>query len=122
MPIFRTLALAAGLALPALAASAADAPPSPVAKAFKSTIVSTYPDGRIAKLWMKPDGTYVSQGRRHEYRHGRWSLKGEKVCFKRGIFGYCTQMPTDAAFTTKAVTGETIQVRLVPGREGESAG
>ena len=101
---------------------AAAAPPPSLEKAFKGTIVSTYPDGRIAKLWMRPDGSYTSQGRRHEYHEGRWKLKGDKVCFKRGIFGYCTDLPGDAAFTTKAVTGETIQVRLAPGREGEKAG
>ena len=26
--------------------------------AFGSTIVSTYPDGRQAELWLKRDGTY----------------------------------------------------------------
>jgi hypothetical protein len=71
---------------------------------------------------MNPSGTYTSEGRRHDRHSGRWTLKGDKVCFKRGIFGYCTQFPSDTAFTTKAVTGETIQVRLEPGRAGESAG
>ena len=99
----------------------AAAPPA-LQKAFTGTIVSTYPDGRIAKLWMNPSGTFTSEGRRHERHHGRWSLKGDKVCFKRGLFGYCTQLPDENSFTTKAVTGETIQVRLTPGREGESAG
>lgn len=99
--------------------TAAAAPPS-LDKAFKSTIVSTYPDGRVAKLWMRPDGSFTNMGRKHERHTGRWSQKGDKVCFKRGILGYCTAIPTEGAFTTKAVTGETIQVRLVPGREGET--
>lgn len=108
--------------LMAAAVATAAAPPA-LEKAFTSTIVSTYPDGRIAKLWMSPGGAFTSMGRRHDYHHGRWSVKGDKVCFKRGIFGYCTAIPTtEEAFTTKAVTGETIQVRLVPGREGENAG
>jgi hypothetical protein len=98
------------------------APPKALEKAFTHTIVSTYPDGRTAQLWMKPSGTFVSEGRRHDRHTGRWSLKGDKVCFKRGLFGYCTRLPTETAFTTKAVTGETIQVRLVPGRKGETEG
>jgi len=102
---------------------AAAPPPPSLQKAFTGTIVSTYPDGRIAKLWMKPSGQFTSEGRRHDRHSGRWSVKGDKVCFKRGLFGYCTALPTgDKSFTTKAVTGETIQVRLEPGREGEAPG
>jgi hypothetical protein len=109
--MLRTIALIGGFFL-----IAAAGPASPLAKAFTGTIVSTYPDGRTAKLWMEPSGSYTSEGRRHERHHGRWKVKGDKVCFKRGIFGYCTQIPTEGSFTTKAVTGETIRVRLVPGR------
>ena len=115
--MLRTLGLMGVLVL---LTAAGQAPPA-LDKAFKGTIVSTYPDGRIAKLWMNPGGTYTSEGRRHDRHSGRWSVKGDKVCFKRGLFGYCTAMPSDSSFTTKAVTGETIQVRLVPGREGETA-
>jgi hypothetical protein len=99
---------------------AASAAHPPLEKAFTSTIVSTYPDGRTAQLWMDPSGTYTSMGRRHDRHTGHWTLKGDKVCFRRGIFSYCTPIPTENAFTTKAVTGETIQVRLVPGRSGET--
>src|SRR5436190_10644124 len=115
--LLRTLGLIGGLVL-----LTAAAPPPSLDKAFKGTIVSTYPDGRTAKLWMSPSGTYVSEGRRHDRHSGRWTVKGEKVCFKRGLFGYCTQIPTETSFTTKAVTGERIQVRVAPGREGERAG
>ena len=116
--MIRNLALAAGLVL----LTAAHAAPT-LEKAFKSTIVSTYPDGRTAELWMSPDGKYVSMGRKHDRHTGTWKVKGDKVCFKRGLFGYCTALPSgNAPFTTKAVTGETIQVRLVPGRRGEDAG
>src|ERR1700750_1367059 len=103
--MMQTLAIA-GIAL----LTAAAAPPQ-LEQAFHRTIVSTYPDGRTAKLWMKPDGGFTSMGRRHDRHSGRWSLKGDKVCFKRGVFGYCTAMPGDAVFTTKAVTGETIPVQ-----------
>ncbi|HWE47530.1 MAG TPA: hypothetical protein VG407_16020 [Caulobacteraceae bacterium] len=114
-----TLTLAA--AATALAAAPAAAPT--LDKAFQGTIISTYPDGRKAELWMRRDGTFTSEGRRHDRHTGTWSVRGAKVCFKRGIFSYCTAVPTnDAEFTTKAVTGETIRVRLVPGRSGEHAG
>jgi hypothetical protein len=116
--MLRTLGLVGGLVL--LNAAAAAASPS-LDKAFNGTIVSTYPDGRTAELWMSPGGTYTSEGRRHDRHTGHWSVKGDKVCFRRGLFSYCTAVPTDSsAFTTKAVTGETIQVRLVPGRQGEN--
>ena len=38
------------------AAPAASAAPD-LAPAFAGTIVSTYPDGRQAKLWLNPDGS-----------------------------------------------------------------
>ena len=114
--MLRLLSAVGGVAL-----LTATAPPA-LQKAFTGTIVSTYPDGRTAKLWMNPSGTYTSEGRRHDRHSGRWTLKGDKVCFHRGLFGYCTPIPTGSSFTTRAITGETIQVRLAPGREGERAG
>ena len=116
--MLRTLGLIGSLVL----LTAADAPPA-LEKAFTGTIVSTYPDGRTAELWMNRSGTYTSMGRRHDRHTGRWTLSGDKVCFHRGLFGYCTRIPTSGGtFTTKAITGETIQVRLAPGRSGETAG
>lgn len=119
--MLRVLGLMGVFVLTVAASPPAGAPPA-LKKAFTGTIVSTYPDGRIAKLWMNPSGTFTSMGRRHDRHSGRWSLKGDKVCFKRGLFGYCTALPTESAFTTRAVTGETIRVRLTPGRAGEGAG
>jgi hypothetical protein len=116
--MLRTLGLIGGLVL----LTAAGAPPA-LEGAFKGTIVSTYPDGRTAELWMNPSGTFTSMGRRRDRHSGHWTLKGDKVCFRRGLFGYCTAIPTsETSFTTKAVTGETIQVRLMRGREGENSG
>jgi hypothetical protein len=117
--MLRNLGLVGG-ALLLIAAS--EPPPAALQKAFAGTIVSTYPDGRKAELWLNADGTYTSEGRRHDRHQGRWTMKGEQVCFRRLVFTYCTAIPSGNAFTTKAVTGETIHVRLEPGREGEKAG
>lgn len=100
----------------------AASPPPQLQKAFSGTIVSTYPDGRKAELWLHPDGTYTSEGRRHDRHQGRWRMRGDKVCFRRLVFTYCTAIPNGTAFTTKAVTGETIHVRLEPGRASEGSG
>jgi hypothetical protein len=115
--MLQSLGLIGGLVL--LTAGAA---PPELEKAFHGTIVSTYPDGRTAELWMNPDGTFTSMGRRHDRHAGHWSVRGDKVCFRRGLFSYCTAMPSESAFTTKAVTGETIQVKLEQGRKGEKEG
>lgn len=118
--MLRSLGLIGGATLLMAAASA---PPPTLQKAFAGTVVSTYPDGRQAELWLNPDGTYISEGRRHDRHTGRWTLKDDKVCFRRMVFTYCTAIPDGtAAFTTKAVTGETIRVRLEPGRAALSAG
>ena len=52
------------LAAPSAAASAS--PPPELQKAFEGTIVSVYPDGRVAHVWLRPDGTYTQEGRRHD--------------------------------------------------------
>jgi hypothetical protein len=129
--------LALCLALPlaaGLAASPARANDDAVAEhdsrlemAFGSTIVSTYPDGRQAELWLKRDGTYDMEGRRHDRSSGTWQVKaddqqGQKLCFKQhkpfpAPFSYCTPAPQDInrPWNAKAVTGEAVSVRLVHG-------
>ena len=97
-------------------------------KAFGSTIVSTYPDGRQAELWLKRDGTYESEGRRHDRGGGVWQVKGDqkqgfKLCMKQrrpipAPFSFCTPVPEaglDRPWTAKAFTGEQVSVRLVRG-------
>jgi hypothetical protein len=101
--------------------SAAGAPPI-IEKAFANTIVSTYPDNRKAELWLQPSGAYTAMGRRGDRSSGRWTIRGAKLCLKQAhpptppFFRYCTPIPSQDHWTTKAVTGETIQVRLVTGR------
>jgi hypothetical protein len=105
-----------------LLALAAASPPPILRKAFNNTIVSTYPDNRKAELWLDPSGTYTAMGRRGDRSSGRWSIKGGKLCLKQDhppippIFKYCTPIPSRDRWTTQAVTGETVQVRLVKGR------
>lgn len=106
-------------AAPAMSVEAADLEP-----AFANTIVSTYPDGRKAKLWLNRDGSYRAQGRRGKPSAGAWSLKGEKLCLKQkkpipGPFSYCTPVKRGGVGTSwsgKAVTGEKISIQVVAGR------
>lgn len=96
-------------------------------EAFGSTVVSTYPDGRQAELWLKRDGTYVAEGRRHDRSNGVWQVKGEKGAYKLCLrqrrpfpapFSYCTPVPEGGLgkpWTGKAYTGEQISIRVVHG-------
>jgi len=104
------------------------APPAPPAldAAFANTIVSTYPDGRTAYLWLARDGSYKAMGRRRDRSDGHWTLKSGKLCLKQSHpmaipFTFCTPVRSGGVGTTwpaKAVTGEKIQVRIVAGRAG----
>jgi hypothetical protein len=128
------LAAALLLAGPALAQAPAPAPDKTPAKAapsgaerlapaFGKTVVSTYPDGRTAKLWLKADGTYQGQGRRGGPSSGRWTVKGDRVCFRQQRptsipFSHCAPLPAadaGASWTGKAATGERIRLQIVPG-------
>ncbi|MBP8246580.1 MAG: hypothetical protein KAX56_06905 [Phenylobacterium sp.] len=93
---------------------------SPLARAFGNTVVSTYPDGRTALLWLRTDGSYDAKGRRRTSSSGKWSLRGERVCLKQAKpravpFSYCTALPSGQSWRAKAVTGEPITVRIVKG-------
>ncbi len=99
--------------------------PSVLEPAFGSTIVSTYPDGRISKLWLNRDGTFTAEGRRHDSSGGRWSLKAASICLRQTkpfpipFAQYCAPIPQDgvtAGWKGKAVTGEPITIQLAPGR------
>jgi hypothetical protein len=111
--------LAAGDATVAAAASGGGG----VQAAFGNTVVSTYPDGRTAMLWLKPGGVYEAVGRRRTPSSGTWTVKGDKVCLKQkkprsAPFAYCTALPNGgvgASWTGKAVTGEKIKIKLVAG-------
>jgi hypothetical protein len=125
MQMFKPAVLTIAIALVASAPSpgAAAVPPA-LEAAFGNTILSTYPDGRTARLWLAPDGTYSGTGRRKLPSSGRWSVKGSKLCLKQqkpipAPFAFCTPLPSGvpgSTWRTKAATGEAIQVRIVPGK------
>jgi hypothetical protein len=108
------------LAAPAVAGDS----PAALDLAFSNTVVSTYPDGRTAKLWLEPGGTYRGQGRKGQLSSGKWSIKGERICLRqhRPVFvptTYCTSLVNGGVGTTwsgKAVTGEPVRMELVAGR------
>lgn len=95
-----------------------------LAPAFGNTLVSTYPDGRTARMWLQADGRYEGQGRRGGRSSGRWSVREGDLCFsqRRPIpvpRSFCTPIVRGGVgtkWTARAVTGETIQVELVAGR------
>ena len=97
--------------------------------AFGNTIVSTYPDGRQAHLWLQPDGAYTALGRHGDRTSGSWKVKGERICFKQAKprafpISYCTRIPAGGMGTSwqaKAVTGEMLRVQLIYGMPDRSA-
>ena len=123
--ILAALAVSAGLIL-----ICAGAERAPLEAAFGGAIISTYPDGRTAELWLQRDGAYSARGRRGDPSSGHWQIKGDQLCLKQSRpfhapFSFCTPMPdggAGASWSAKAVTGEPIRVTLVKGRGGKSGG
>jgi hypothetical protein len=118
----------AALVMMSLLPASAMAASSPIESAFGNTIVSTYPDGRTAELWLQPDGGYSAKGRRGDGSSGRWDLKSNNLCLRQSrplpvLFSFCTTVPQvkfGASWSAKAVTGEPISVRLVKGRRSSA--
>ena len=113
-----TLLLTLGLAAAPLSAFGSES--SPLARAFGNTVVSTYPDGRTALVWLKKDGTYTGKGRHRTPSSGTWRLKDGKVCLKQSRpvaapFHYCTPLPSDETWKARAVTGEPVTMKVVKG-------
>lgn len=119
--MIRTLTVSALLLAPPVLAQTPAAVPEAV---FANTVVSTYPDGRTAKLWLNPDGTYRGQGRRGKPSGGKWTVKGQQICLKQSRpfpapFSYCTEIRqggVGTAWSGKAVTGEPVRIELIAGR------
>jgi hypothetical protein len=118
-----TLLLASALlAGPLLAGSALAAPD--LTPAFKGTIVSTYPSGRSAKLFLNRDGSYTGIGAKGAHYAGTWKLKGEKVCLKQtkptpSLFTFCQSIPNvgpGGTWASKSPKGEPLKNRLEPSR------
>ena len=95
--------------------------------AFGNTVVSTYPDGRTAHLWLQRGGRFEGEGRSRRHNSGTWRIKGRELCLRQQRpmpvpLEYCTPIVVarvgGSSWTARAVTGETIQVRVVAGRQG----
>jgi hypothetical protein len=115
--IFATAAAASALLV-------AGADKSDLAAAFKNTVVSTYPDGRTARLWLSSDGSYTAEGRKKDRSSGHWKLKGDQICLRQSEpatvpISYCTAVPSGdvgSTWSAKSVFGDPLKVTLIPGR------
>ena len=128
------LAAAGGVLFLSGAAFAADNPAGDKAemmeKAYGSTVVSTYPDGRQGELWIARDGTYTAEGRRFNRSSGTWQVKGDRLCLKQKApfpapFSFCTSLPPEgfagSSWAAKSPTGDPVKVKLVRGMHGRDA-
>ena len=118
IPIAAILAIAAAMSAPVLAhASSLDA-------TFGNTLEVTYPDGKLARLWLDRDGSYRGANRQGKPSSGHWTIKADKLCMKQKRplpvpFAYCTPIVPGgigASWLARAVSGETVRIRLVAGR------
>ena len=121
----RTMAAAVAWAMLLAGSTVAQTPRNPLAPAFGNSLVSTYPDGRVSKLWLDPDGTFNGMNRKGQPNSGKWTVAKDRLCMKQYKpffypFSYCTPMPTSvdamSGWKAKAPTGEPITVRLAKGR------
>ncbi|MHB8284537.1 MAG: hypothetical protein ACYDD1_07660 [Caulobacteraceae bacterium] len=114
--------LAASASVPASTAPVTEAMLEP---AFSATVLSTYPDGRTSKLWLNRDGTFTGEERDHAKKGGKWNLQGQSICLRQTkpvpipFLHFCSPIPAtgvSVAWNGKAITGEPIVIRLIPGR------
>ena len=113
---------AAAIAVILFSASFAVADPAADLKpALGNTIVSTHPDGRKARLWLKPDGTFSAEGRAGNRSSGVWKLKGDKLCLTERKpmaipLAYCRVFPRETVgkpWPDIAVNGDHVTNEIV---------
>jgi hypothetical protein len=92
-------------------------------RVYRGTLVSTYPDGRQARIWLDRNGEYRAANRRGKPSSGHWKIARSRVCFLQARpfpapFSFCTPLPArvDRPWTGKAATGEPVTITLVDGR------
>jgi hypothetical protein len=120
----RALLVLSGILLAApFGAQAAGAAPahSGVAAAFGNTVITTDPDGRTRKVWLKADGTWTGRSRRGLDLAGAWKEKDGKVCMSQSkprlLGSLCQPFPTDpkVGIDTKDPLGKKVHITLVKG-------
>jgi len=93
--------------------------------AFDNTIVSTYPSGRSARLWLDRDGSFTARGAKGAASSGAWSIKGGELCLRQrkpfpAPITYCSPVPdgagVGAAWSAKSLKGEPLKNRIEAGR------
>lgn len=122
----------AGLVLGAMAAAviAATAPMPPpltaLEPAFGNTIVTTYPNGKVTRTWLRRDGTYEALRANGDRTGGVWKVKGDELCItqKKPVYvplAFCTPIVPGrigASWSARGLLGEPVRNTLVAGRQG----
>jgi hypothetical protein len=121
--MLRSLLLLAAVAAP-LTAAAAPASPPELEAAFANTIVSTYPSGRSAKLWLNRDGSFTGQGAKGARTRGKWAVKDGRLCLTTSpvLPSYCSplvKVKLGGRWNSVSLKNEPLRNRLVRGRAGE---
>jgi hypothetical protein len=68
--------------------------------AFGNTLLSTYPDGRTARMWLQRGGRFEGRGRRGGLSSGTWRVRNGQVCFSQR-----RPVPLPGSFCTPIVPG-----------------
>ena len=132
MPVqtIKDLCLVVGAALVATGVAAAEpiGAMARLAPALGNVIVSTHPDGRQARLWLRRDGSWAAQGRAGNRSAGTWKIRGEKLCLKQRTpvqipIAYCKPVPAegvDKQWRDVAVNGDQVTNEIVRASKGDA--
>jgi len=120
------IALGALSAVVIVATAPMPAPSIALQPAFGNTIVTTYPNGKVTRTWLHPDGTYEALRANGDHTGGVWKTKAGQVCLtqKRPVYvpmAFCTPIvpgAIGASWSAKGLLGEPVRNTLIAGRQG----
>jgi len=114
--------MGAGALALALAAFAAGPASADMSGLVGNTVIVSYPDGTVTKVWPTADGAFTIS-RDGGIFHGTWADDGQQVCYTESdpaVAKVCSPSPTRKVGDSWSVTdinGKTVTVKLAAGHQ-----
>lgn len=95
--------------------------PSTIESAYGNTLMATMPNGRVARYYFDPDGTYMLETGAGTLVRGQYEVEGDQICRtptggERACAHFAPNMRVGQSWRQTTADGMQYEVTLLPGR------